>query len=55
MTNEQKWTNYIKEYCNTGDPEYDHGEADEALTKFLLELGHSNIVEEYEKVKKWYA
>lgn len=55
IENEQKWVNHIKEYCHSGDVEGDHSEADKALKLFLLSLGHSAIVEEWEKVKKWYA
>ncbi len=54
-TDEQKWINYIKEYCYTDDPEADHGEAVKALKLFLISLGYSKLIEEYEKVAKWYA
>lgn len=52
---EKKWINHIKAYCFTGDTEGDHGEADNALKLFLLELGYKDLVDEWEKVKKWYA
>lgn len=52
---EVKWINHIKEYCFTGDVEANHGEADNALKLFLLELGYKDLVDEWEKVKKWYA
>jgi hypothetical protein len=55
MTREQKWINYIKEYCFSNDKESNHGEADKALTLFLLELGYGDLVEEWEKVGKWCA
>lgn len=53
--NEEKWVNHIKKYCHTDDPEYDHIEADKALTLFLLSLGYKKIVKEWKKVEKWYA
>jgi hypothetical protein len=53
--NEKKWINHIKEYCHSGDVENDHSEADKALKLFLLSLGYSALVEEWEKVEKWYA
>ena len=57
---EQKWINYIREYCliddtEIGDLENSHLEADKALTLFLLELGYPELVAEWEKVQKWYA
>lgn len=55
ITEEQKWINYIKEYCFSGDTEVDHSEADKALILFLNSLGYTKIVKEWEKVKKWYA
>lgn len=50
--NEKKWINHIKEYCHSGDVENDHSEADKALKLFLLSLGYSALVEEWEKVEK---
>lgn len=55
MTREQKWINYIKEYCFSDDGEENHIEADKALTLFLLELGYEKLVDEWEKIGKWYA
>lgn len=37
------------------DTELAHADADDALMGLLLELGHLGVVEEYEKVSKWYA
>lgn len=51
-TDEQKWINYIKEYCFSGDTELDHGEADKALCLFLRSLGYSKLVNIYDKVRK---
>lgn len=53
--NEEEWINYLKEYCQTSDTENNHSEADKALKLALIELGYTKLVEEYEKVHKWYA
>lgn len=55
VTDEQKWINYIKEYCFGGDIEISHSEADKALRLFLISLGYSKLVNIYDKVEKWYA
>lgn len=36
-------------------PEDAHYEADDILCQFLEALGHGDVVEEFEKIKKWYA
>ena len=37
------------------DLEIAHYKADNILLEILLDLGLDNIVEEYEKIDKWYA
>ena len=37
------------------DSEAAHYEADQILLEVLLDLGLNDIVEEYEKINKWYA
>ena len=37
------------------DPESEHAHADSILCELLTELGHAEVVAEYEKVRKWYA
>lgn len=37
------------------DTEMSHIAADRILCKFLTFLGHSDVVEEYFKIEKWYA
>ena len=50
---------YIKridvECYNDGDTEVDHLRADNILCSLLYELGYDKVVEEYDKVSKWYA
>jgi hypothetical protein len=40
---------------DAGDIEANHGEADGILTAILTKLGYTEVVEEYNKVDKWYA
>ncbi len=39
----------------TSDLEVAHWNADNILLEILLDLGLDDIVEEYEKIDKWYA
>lgn len=41
--------------CDTGDPEVDHGNADDVLCDFLNSIGFKRAVEAYNKIDKWYA
>ena len=38
-----------------GDEEVCHGRADDLLCEILNDLGYNDIVEEFEKLPKWYA
>ena len=49
---------YIKElieWQGQTDTETAHGVADDVLCAFLRDLGHGDLVDEWEKVDKWYA
>jgi hypothetical protein len=37
------------------DTELDHRRADALLCMLLIHLGHKDVVEEFEKLNKWYA
>ena len=37
------------------DIEVEHDVADETLCKLLISLGYQDVVDEWSKVKKWYA
>jgi len=37
------------------DTEMAHSNADEVLCALLIELGYDDVVDEYDKVHKWYA
>lgn len=40
---------------NNEDAEFAHGAADKILCNILNELGYVDIVESFNKVKKWYS
>lgn len=46
----------LKECQGTGgDIETQHRRADIVLTEFLINLGYQDVVDEWEKVEKWYS
>lgn len=45
----------MKECVNSGDTEVAHLDADNILCDVLTQLGYKELVDLYEKVKKWYA
>lgn len=40
---------------SNGDTEIAHAYADDILCQLLTALGHADVVDEYQKVDKWYA
>ncbi len=46
-----KYVKNLKEYTTA----YDHEYADEELIDLLVELGYTDVVEEYKTVPKWYS
>lgn len=45
----------LKTLQKSWDTEVAHVEADRALCDLLIALGMNDVVEEYEKVNKWYG
>lgn len=45
----------LKSCAEDYDTEGAHSDADDALCTLLSDIGYSNVVEEYNKVSKWYA
>ena len=45
----------MKECVNNGDTEVAHINADAVHCDVLTQLGYKELVDLYEKVKKWYA
>jgi len=54
MTKEQA-IQILKEQQTNDDKESAHGIADDVLCNLLKTLGYRDVVEEWEKVPKWYA
>ena len=55
MTNKDRWINELKSLQGEGDTECNHINADDILCDMLIELGYKDIVDEYNKIFKWYA
>ena len=57
LTKEQKdkFIKELKELSNDNDIEFSHSAADNILCKILSLLDCDEIVEEYDKIEKWYA
>lgn len=47
--------NALKELQMSSNTESAHKDADEWLCYLLEELGYEDVVEEYEKIDKWYS
>lgn len=45
----------LRDCQKPGDTEAAHSDADKALCKLLVALGYQDVVDEWEKVDKWYA
>ena len=45
----------LKAAQNDWDTECAHGDADGVLCALLKSLGYGDVVDEWEKIKKWYA
>lgn len=57
MTEEelQHALNSLRALQGSGDIEINHYVADKILCAVLEKLGYSNIVDEWDKIEKWYA
>jgi hypothetical protein len=51
----QKAIDELKIAQGNGDTEAAHSSADEVLCRLLSALGYQDVVDEWEKVDKWYA
>lgn len=45
----------LKQAQENGDIESAHSKADYVLCALLAELGYQDVLDEWEKVEKWYA
>lgn len=50
-----EWIARMRQLQGSGDTEAQHAYADEILCEALKHLGCEKLVEEWEKVPKWYA
>ena len=50
-----RWLREMRECVVGGDEEITHADADEILCEALRMLGHGDLVDEWERVPKWYA
>lgn len=55
IVNKENIINKLKKIQEFGDTEGAHSMADGVLCDFLESLGYKDIVDEYDKVEKWYA
>ena len=51
----KKYVELLKTQQESHDREHAHTTADDILCELLLDLGYKDVVEEYEKIDKWYA
>ena len=51
----QEWIERLRECQKDSDTESAHGDADDILCDVLETLGLNDLVEEYDKIGKWYA
>ena len=45
----------LKGLQNSYDPEAAHSDADDIICELLQSLGYSDVIDEFNKVDKWYA
>jgi hypothetical protein len=55
MTTREEAIALLKKCQEPGDTEAAHAEADDILCALLRDLGYGDVVDEYDKVAKWYA
>jgi len=55
MAAKEKIIKELKNEQNNDDTEIAHSNADDLLCEFLISLGHQDVVDEYNKVSKWYS
>jgi hypothetical protein len=54
-TTKEKAIEMLRQEQQNFDTEVAHANADAILCKLLISLGYTDVVDEYNKVKKWYA
>ena len=51
----KKYSKELKELQNVNDTEIAHIKADDVLCNLLMDLGYQEIVDNYNKIYKWFA
>jgi len=52
---DRKYIQKLKQLQGDGDTEIVHVKADKILCELLTELAYTEVVEEFNKLEKWYA
>jgi len=57
MTRQERIKKYVEKFnwLSGYDKEEDHVKADDILCVLLRELGYDKVVDEFNKLEKWYA
>lgn len=55
LTYRQEIIEQLKEQQKNWDTEVAHGKADIIICSLLRQLGYGDVVDEWDKVDKWYA
>lgn len=55
MSFKERCIEALKTLQESDDTEMAHSIADDVLCELLTELGYKDVVEEYNKIGKWYA
>jgi hypothetical protein len=55
MIDKEFYITELQKLQNENDVEHNHWVADKFLCCLLSDLGYSDVVEEYERISKWYA
>ena len=55
MIDKESYITQLRELQESDDTESAHVQADRILCDILLQLGYTDIIEEYHQIGKWYA
>ena len=55
MINKQEYIEKLRKLNELNDTEAEHILADDLLVEILIKLGYQDIVDEYERINKWYS
>ena len=55
MINRQEYIEKLRKLNELNNTETEHILADDLLVEILIKLGYQDIVDEYERINKWYS